>query len=124
MLSATGAVTRSKMRKPATVAAALLPRPAATGMSLSISANTVGTASVAGFPCSCLASAANARSTTLVPRTAGRLLTMGAFALSCFGLLLYLWVSFGGTIPLAPQGYRFQADFPSAVQLSEQADLL
>jgi len=55
--------------------------------------------------------------------TAGRLLTMGAFALSCFGLLLYLWVSFGGTIPLAPQGYRFQADFPSAVQLSEQADV-
>src|SRR3954454_15711523 len=49
--------------------------------------------------------------------------TMALFALSCFGLLLFLWLSFGGTTPLAPKGYRFQADFPSAVQLSEQADV-
>src|SRR3954466_7165387 len=48
--------------------------------------------------------------------------TMAVFALSCFGLLLFLWLSFGGTIPLQPKGYRFQADFPSAPQLSEQAD--
>src|SRR3954454_23745172 len=49
--------------------------------------------------------------------------TMAVFALSCFGLLLFLWLSFGGTVPLQPKGYRFQADFPSAVQLSEQADV-
>src|SRR5690242_19318899 len=45
------------------------------------------------------------------------------FALSCFGLLLFLWLSFGGTIPLAPKGYRFQVDFASATQLSQQADV-
>src|SRR3954451_21179970 len=49
--------------------------------------------------------------------------TMAVFALSCFGLLLFLWLSFGGTVPLQPKGYRFNADFPSAVQLSEQADV-
>ena len=55
--------------------------------------------------------------------TAGRLLTMVAFALSCFGLLLFLWLNFGGVVPLKPQGYRFTADFRSAVQLSKQADV-
>jgi len=55
--------------------------------------------------------------------TLGRLLTIAAFALSCFGLLLYLWVSFGGSIPLVPKGYRFKAAFPQAVQLSDQADV-
>src|SRR3954451_742449 len=52
-----------------------------------------------------------------------QLLTMAIFALSCFGLLLFLWLSFGGNVPLQPKGYRFSADFPSAVQLSEQADV-
>src|SRR4051794_33014703 len=52
-----------------------------------------------------------------------QLTTMVVFALSCFGLLLFLWLSFGGTVPLQPKGYRFNADFPSAVQLSEQADV-
>ena len=33
-----------------------------------------------------------------------RILTMAVFALSCFGLLLFLWLSFGGSIPLKPQG--------------------
>ncbi|HEV2075589.1 MAG TPA: MlaD family protein [Thermoleophilaceae bacterium] len=53
----------------------------------------------------------------------GRILTMVVFALSCFGLLLFLWVSFGGAIPLQPQGYRFDASFPEAVTLAEQADV-
>jgi phospholipid/cholesterol/gamma-HCH transport system substrate-binding protein len=55
--------------------------------------------------------------------TPARLLTMALFALSCFGLLLFLWISFGGTVPLQPKGYRFQADFPQAVSLSQQADV-
>jgi phospholipid/cholesterol/gamma-HCH transport system substrate-binding protein len=55
--------------------------------------------------------------------TLGRLLVMVFFALSCFGLLLFLWLSFGGVVPLQPKGYRFTADFSSAVQLSEQADV-
>ncbi len=36
-----------------------------------------------------------------------KILTMVLFALSCVGLLLFLWLSFGGTIPFNPQGYRF-----------------
>jgi len=55
--------------------------------------------------------------------TPARLITMAVFALSCFGLLLFLWMSFGGTVPLAPKGYRFTADFRSAVSLSQQADV-
>jgi virulence factor Mce-like protein len=55
--------------------------------------------------------------------TFGRLLTIAAFGLSCFGLLLYLWVSFGGAVPLKPKGYRFQAAFPQAVALADQADV-
>jgi phospholipid/cholesterol/gamma-HCH transport system substrate-binding protein len=49
--------------------------------------------------------------------------TMVLFALSCVGLLLFLWLSFGGTIPLNPQGYRFEAAFPDASQLADQADV-
>src|SRR5687767_10950610 len=48
---------------------------------------------------------------------------MVVFALSCFGLLLYLWASFGGVIPLKPKGYQFEAAFPKAVQLGVQADV-
>ncbi len=55
--------------------------------------------------------------------TVGRLLTMVIFALSCFGLLLFLWLSFGGSVPLKPKGYRFNAAFPQAVQLAQQADV-
>src|SRR4051794_6967506 len=55
--------------------------------------------------------------------TAGRLLTMTLFALSCFGLLLFLWLAFGGPIPLKPKGYRFHVAFPEATQLAEQADV-
>jgi virulence factor Mce-like protein len=48
---------------------------------------------------------------------------MVVFALSCLGLLLFLWLSFGGPIPLNPQGYRFRVAFPEANQLSVQADV-
>lgn len=52
-----------------------------------------------------------------------RVLTMVVFALSCFGLLLFLWLSFGGAVPLKPQGYRFQVSFPEATTLAEEADV-
>jgi len=55
--------------------------------------------------------------------TLGRLLTMVLFALSCFGLLLFLWLAFGGPVPLKPKGYRFNVAFPEATQLAEQADV-
>lgn len=53
----------------------------------------------------------------------GRILTMVLFALSCFGLLLFLWLAFGGPTPLKPQGYRFHVSFPEAGQLAQQADV-
>ncbi|HEY3190723.1 MAG TPA: MlaD family protein [Solirubrobacteraceae bacterium] len=52
-----------------------------------------------------------------------RLLTMVLFALSCFGLLLFLWLSFGGSVPLKPKGYRVQVSFPEATQLGDYADV-
>jgi phospholipid/cholesterol/gamma-HCH transport system substrate-binding protein len=45
------------------------------------------------------------------------------FVLSCLGPLIYLWLAFGGAIPLKPKGYRVQADFPQANTLVAQADV-
>jgi phospholipid/cholesterol/gamma-HCH transport system substrate-binding protein len=53
----------------------------------------------------------------------GKVLTMALFALSCFGLLLFLWLSFGGPVPLKPNGYRFKVAFPEAAQLGLEADV-
>jgi virulence factor Mce-like protein len=52
-----------------------------------------------------------------------RIATMVLFALSCVGLLLFLWLSFGGTMPFNTQGYRFQVAFPNAYDLADQADV-
>lgn len=48
---------------------------------------------------------------------------IGVFTLSCFALLLYLWLAFGGSVPLKPKGYRFAVAFPQAQQLAQQADV-
>src|SRR5918999_2538197 len=53
----------------------------------------------------------------------GRIAVMVAFALSCFGLLLFLWLAFGGSIPLKPKGYRVNASFQEASQLAAEADV-
>jgi phospholipid/cholesterol/gamma-HCH transport system substrate-binding protein len=52
-----------------------------------------------------------------------RLALMGLFALSCFGILTFLWVSFGGSVPLAAKHYQVKIDFREATTLSEQADV-
>src|ERR687895_1181060 len=52
-----------------------------------------------------------------------RIAVMVVFALSCFAILLYIWKTFGGPTPLAPEGYRFQVDFDEAAQLSDTADV-
>jgi virulence factor Mce-like protein len=59
---------------------------------------------------------------TSVP-SPGRILVMVVFALSCFGLLLFLWLSFGGPIPLKPKGYQVQVAFPEATTLAQEADV-
>ena len=53
----------------------------------------------------------------------GRIALMVGFALSCFGLLLFLWLAFGGPVPLKPKGYRVDASFAEASQLSTEADV-
>jgi phospholipid/cholesterol/gamma-HCH transport system substrate-binding protein len=55
--------------------------------------------------------------------SAARILTMVAFAASCLGLLLFLWISFGGTTSLGPRGYEITAEFDQAVNLGSQADV-
>jgi phospholipid/cholesterol/gamma-HCH transport system substrate-binding protein len=57
------------------------------------------------------------------PPTTGRIAAMLLFTLSVFGLLLFLWMSFGGNLPLRPEGYRFKADFPEAALLAKEADV-
>jgi virulence factor Mce-like protein len=55
--------------------------------------------------------------------TVPKLLVMIVFALASFGALLFLWVSFGGGVPLKPKGYRFGFDVPAAAQLTRQGDV-
>src|ERR687894_2309735 len=52
-----------------------------------------------------------------------RLAAMAIFTMSCFGLLLFLWLAFGGSIPLKPEGYRLKVAFPEAATLAEEADV-
>jgi len=45
------------------------------------------------------------------------------FALSCIGLMIFVWTQFGGTVPLAPQGYRVKVTFPESGLLVPGADV-
>ena len=53
----------------------------------------------------------------------GRILVMVLFALSCFGLLLFLWMAFGGATPLRAKGYQYTIPFREAGQLAQEADV-
>jgi len=53
----------------------------------------------------------------------GRIFTMLAFAGSCIGLLIFLWISFGGATPFAGRGYRLVAEFRQATALATQSDV-
>jgi phospholipid/cholesterol/gamma-HCH transport system substrate-binding protein len=55
--------------------------------------------------------------------TLGNILVIILFVLSCFGLLMFLWESFGGPLPLKPKGYRMTVAFPRALALAEQSDV-
>ncbi len=55
--------------------------------------------------------------------TLANLLVIVLFALSCFGLLLFLWESFGGSVPLKPKGYRVEVAFPRTLLLAEESDV-
>src|SRR5204863_9094124 len=53
----------------------------------------------------------------------GRILVAIGFALSCFGLILFLWIAFGGPIPLKSKSYQITAYFPEATQLAQESDV-
>jgi phospholipid/cholesterol/gamma-HCH transport system substrate-binding protein len=53
----------------------------------------------------------------------GRIFAMVAFALSCIGLLLWLWMSFGGVMPMKPKGYRVKTHIPETALLTKAADI-
>jgi phospholipid/cholesterol/gamma-HCH transport system substrate-binding protein len=55
--------------------------------------------------------------------TLGNLLVIILFVLSCFALLMFLWESFGGPLPLKPKGYRFNVAFPRSFSLAEESDV-
>jgi len=55
--------------------------------------------------------------------TLGNLLVIVLFVLSCFGLLMFLWESFGGPLPLKPKGYQFTVAFPRSFALAEESDV-
>jgi phospholipid/cholesterol/gamma-HCH transport system substrate-binding protein len=55
--------------------------------------------------------------------TLGNILVIILFVLSCFGLLMFLWESFGGPLPLKPKGYRMTVSFPRSLALAEESDV-
>jgi virulence factor Mce-like protein len=55
--------------------------------------------------------------------TLGNILVIILFVLSCFGLLLFLWESFGGPLPLKPKGYRMTVAFPRVLALAEESNV-
>lgn len=57
------------------------------------------------------------------PPKLGGLLAVIGFAVSCVGLLIYMWSAFGGPIPLKPTGFRFTAYYRDATQLIPETDV-
>src|SRR3954453_17938062 len=53
----------------------------------------------------------------------GRMIAMVAFTASCVGILLFLWLAFGGSIPLRRESYRITVVVPEATTLVEEADV-
>jgi len=52
-----------------------------------------------------------------------QLIVIAGFALSCFGILLFLWVTFGGPTPFKAKPYQLKIPFDEATQLAEQSDV-
>ncbi len=59
---------------------------------------------------------------TQAPKRAAVLAAVG-FALSCVGLVIFVWTQFGGSVPFAPQGYRVHVMFKETGLLVPGADV-
>ncbi len=53
----------------------------------------------------------------------GRILIAAGFAISCFLLIMFLWIAFGGPVPLKAKSYQISAYFPEATQLAAESDV-
>jgi phospholipid/cholesterol/gamma-HCH transport system substrate-binding protein len=53
----------------------------------------------------------------------GRIVAMIAFTLSVFAILIFLWLAFGGSVPLKPESYRFTVHMREAATLAAEADV-
>lgn len=56
-------------------------------------------------------------------QTIPRLAAIVLFTATCFAVLVYMWLTFGGPVPLKPEGYRFKATFTEAPLLVSEADV-
>src|SRR5215467_10628052 len=52
-----------------------------------------------------------------------QLLVIAGFAFSCFGILLFLWITFGGPTPFKAKTYEIKVPFREATQLAQQSDV-
>jgi phospholipid/cholesterol/gamma-HCH transport system substrate-binding protein len=52
-----------------------------------------------------------------------QLMVIAGFALSCFGILLFLWITFGGPTPFKAKSYELTVPFEEAAQLAQQSDV-
>jgi ABC-type transporter Mla subunit MlaD len=52
-----------------------------------------------------------------------QLVVIAGFALSCFGILLFLWITFGGPTPFKAKPYEIKIPFNEATQLAQQSDV-
>lgn len=52
-----------------------------------------------------------------------QLIAIAGFTLSCFGLLLFVWVTFGGPTPLSSRGYEVKMPLTQIGQLAEQSQV-
>src|SRR5688572_19201274 len=53
----------------------------------------------------------------------GKFIAMIVFTIGCFATLLFLWLAFGGNMPLQPKQYEMRVDFQEATTLAENADV-
>ncbi len=51
------------------------------------------------------------------------IITAAAFTLLCFCLTLFVWISFGGKVPLQSKGYRIRASFDQAASLADNEEV-
>src|SRR3954468_11971357 len=52
-----------------------------------------------------------------------RIPAMLLFIAGCFAVLLFLWVAFGGSVPMKAKEYQVHASFPEATTLADEADV-